>query len=108
MNVDITALLIVFDELLSSTTEEQGIYAFRTRREDGIAVILSFSIHEGSVDVVVQNNSGIDISVFKLKDCSEINVLDEERKCLEILRRDGKGRCFISLIGDSIVNYTKE
>jgi hypothetical protein len=40
-----------------------------------------------------------------MKNCSEIRILDESKKCLEIIHDDNKGRCFLHLTGDNIVTY---
>jgi len=43
MKVDIVKLLVVFDELIiQATNEEQGVYWFRTIREDNLIVTFSF------------------------------------------------------------------
>lgn len=106
MKVDITALLIFFDEqLVSLTNEELGEYWFGTTRPDSLRITLSFSIHESYVGVLVGNGKGIGIASIDMKDCSEIRVLDEKRKCLEIIREKRPGRCFLHLMGDDIVTY---
>ena len=46
----------------------------------------------------------IDIASLSLDNCSTIKVLDEKRKCLEILQNE-KGRCFLSLVGSPILEY---
>ena len=107
MKLDITQILIVFDELLPATNEEQGIYWFKALRTDGLFVILAFSIYEKYVDVIVQCNTRTSAASVSLKNCSEIRILDEKRKCLEILHGNAGGRCFLSLLGDSILEYNE-
>lgn len=107
LKVDITDLLIVFDELLVPPTEEElGVYWFGIKRTDGIEVTLSFSIYERYVTVLL-SKPGTAISTTRLKNCSEIRILDQEKKCLEILHSNGKGRCFLALIGASVLEYTE-
>ena len=108
MKFDITQLLIVFDELLTPPTdEEQGVYWFRATRTDGLIVTLSFSIYEYYADALVCNNSDIAIASINMEKCSEIRVLDEEKKCLEIVHDGSQGRCFLALTGDSILSYSE-
>jgi malic enzyme len=106
MKVDITELLIFFDELLSPPTDEElGIYWFGKNRSDGLIITLSFSVYERYVGVLINNKSNVAIADIDMKNCSEIRVLDEEKKCLEIIHDDNKGRCFLHLTGDTIVTY---
>ena len=106
MKFDITELLIVFDELLTPPTdEEQGVYWFRATREDGLIVTLSFSIYECYAGVLVCNDSDVAIASVRMKKCSEIRVLDEKKKNLEIIHDGSLGRCFLQLTGDSILSY---
>ena len=106
MKADITELLIVFDELLDSPTDEElGIYWFDKTRSDGSIITLSFSIYECYASVLVHNNANVAFAHIRMKNCSEIRVLDESKKCLEIIHDDEKGRCFLHLTGDSIVTY---
>ena len=107
MKINVTELLLFFDELMPATNEEQGVYWFKSLRTDGLIITFAFSKYESYVDVIIHNNSNIDISSLSLKNCSEIRVLDERRKCLEILHDNGSGRCFLSLIGSSILEYSE-
>ena len=105
MNVDITELLIFFDEQTPSTEEEKGYYWFKTIREDGITIIFILDLPEKKVDVIIKN-SLIDIAGIGLKNCYEIKVLDEEKKCLEVL--NSNGRLFLSLLSTSIIDYIEK
>jgi len=106
MKVDIAKLLFVFDELLTPPSdEEQGVYWFGVNRPDGLVVTLSFSIYEQFVSILVCNSSDIAIAKVHMKKCSEIRVLDEKKKNLEIIHDDSPGRCFLQLTGDSILSY---
>lgn len=105
MKADITQLLTIFDELTPATNEEQGIYWFKISRQDGLIIIFSFSIHESYIDIIIHNTSNIDIASLSLENCSTIRILDEKNKCLEILNKDGKRKCFLSLIGSPILEY---
>lgn len=103
MNIDITQLFTIFDELMPVTEEEQGIYWFKTLRSDDLIITFAFSIHESYVDIIIQNTSKTDIASLSLEQCLEIKVLDEKRKCLEVLSQ--YGRCFLSLEGTPILDY---
>ncbi len=108
MKFDITKLLIVFDELLTPPTdEEQGVYWLGANRTDGLVVTLSFSIYERYASVLVCDTSDVAIARVHMKKCSEIRVLDEEKKCLEILHEDAQGRCFLALSSDNIISYSE-
>jgi len=106
MRADITQLLIVFDELLlPPTNEELGIYWFRSIRNDNLTVTISFSSYEDYVSVLVYNKSDVAITNIHMKNCSEIRVLDEQNKCLEIIHENRQGRCFLALLSDTLVTY---
>ncbi len=105
MKVDITQLLIVFDELMPVTNEEQGTYWFKTVRSDGLIITFTFSIYENYVDIIIHNTSKVDIASLSLEKCSEIKVLDEKKKNLEIVHDGRPGRCFLQLTGDTILSY---
>lgn len=106
MKVNITELLIVFDEILMPPTdEEQKIYWFRKKRSDGLIVTFLFSVYDEYVSVLVSNNTNTTIVDIDMKNCSEIRVLDEKRKCLEIVHDDSSMRCFLSLDDDHILSY---
>ena len=106
MKANITDLLIIFDELLMPPTDEElGIYWFDKTLSDGSIITLSFSIHECYASVLVHNKDDIAFAHIRMKNCSEIRILDESKKCLEIIHDNEKGRCFLHLTGDSIVTY---
>lgn len=106
MKFDITELLIIFDELLTPPTDEElGIYWFGAKRIDGLITTLSFSIYEHYASVLISNDSNITIASVHMKNCSEIRVLDKEKKCLEIVHNNSQGRCFLALIGSHILSY---
>jgi hypothetical protein len=108
MKVDITELLIVFDELVTPpTNEELGFYWFRTRRADNLIVTFLFSIYENYVDMIVHNISDTAITSVSMKNCSEIRVLDENKKCLEVVHDNSQGRCFLALTSGDILSYTE-
>ena len=106
MKANITDLLSIFDELDEfATNEELGVYWFRFTRADKLTISLSFSIYECYVDTLVYIRDQVTVSDINMKNCSEIRILDESKKCLEIIHDDNKGRCFLHLTGDSIVTY---
>ena len=107
MRIEITELFLFFDKLMPPTDEEQGIYWFQSLRVDGLIITFAFSLFEAYVDIVIRNNFNVDIASLGLKDCSEIRILDETRKCLEVLHNNGNGRCFLSLLGSPILEYTE-
>jgi hypothetical protein len=107
MEVDLTSMLTIFDEQSPSpiTNEKIGIYGFKVNRHDGLTVALSFSIYEGCVSILVSEKDGGLITQLDMKHCSQIRVLDEGKKQLEIVHDILPGRCFIWLVGDDIVSY---
>ena len=108
MKVNITDLLIVFDELLTPPTdEEENVYWFRQKRSDGFSITLTFSIYEGYVNIIIYHTSGIGIAHLRMKNCSEIRVLDEKKCCLEIVHDDSR-RCFLSLSEGTILSYEED
>jgi hypothetical protein len=108
MKVDIIQLLIIFDELIPSlTNEEQGLYWFRTTRKDNLIVTFSFSIYENYAGVLISNKSDVGITNVNMKNCTQIRILDQNKKCFEIIHESEKGRCFVSLLGESILEYSE-
>lgn len=106
MKFDITELLIIFDEILTPpTAEEQGVCWLGATRPDGLIVTLSFSIYECYAGVLICNNSDVAVARIHMKKCSEIRVLDEKKKSLEIIHDSSPGRCFLQLTGDTILGY---
>ncbi len=98
-------MLSIFDELLPFTDEEQRNYWFKSTREDGLSVTLVASVYEAETIITVYSGPKIAAARVYFKNCSEVNVFDEKRKCFEILHDNGRGRCFVSLIGDTILAY---
>ena len=105
MIIDINEMLLFFDTLLPATEEEQGIYWLATKREDGFHITFVFSIYENYVTIIIKNESELCIASMSLKNCTQIKILDQNKKCLEIVDVNGKRRCFLSLLGDSILDY---
>ena len=108
MKVDITQLLIVFDKILTPPTDEElGVYWFEATRADGLIITLSFSIYECYASVLIGNVADVAIASVRMNKCSEIRVLDEKKKNLEIIHDGQSGRCFLQLTGDSILSYNE-
>jgi hypothetical protein len=107
VKIEITQILSIFDALLSLSNEEQGDYWFQSSRSDGLIITLAISIYECKVAVTIYNTSEVAIASVHFKSCSEVNVLDITHKCLEILHSNEKGRCFISLTGNTILEYSE-
>ena len=105
MKADITQLLIIFDELKELTNKEQEIYWFECKREDGITITLVISVFENKVAVTIKTSPTVVATSLHFVQCSEINVLDEKKKCLEILHDSSSRRCFIALESDHILSY---
>jgi len=107
VKIEITQILSIFDELLSLSDEEQGNYWFQSSRSDGVIIILAISIYECKVAVTIYNASEVALASVCFKSCSAVNVLDINHKCLEILHSNEKGRYFISLMGNTILEYSE-
>jgi hypothetical protein len=105
MKINIIDLLSIFDELLPLTNEEEGTYWLKISRNDEIAVTLAVSIYENKAAISIYGSSGLAIAGLHFINCQEVKVLDENRKCLEILHDNGRGRCFLSLLGNPILEY---
>lgn len=95
---------MIFEEMMSLTDEERGVYWLKTLRPDGLIITFSLSLYEAYVDIIIHNTDKIDIASLSLEDCLEIKVLDDKRKCLEIVQ-ENRGRCFLSLLGSPILDY---
>lgn len=108
MKADVTSLLVIFDDLMKHTNEERGIYWFKASCKNDLYLTLVISIFESKCAVTIYRDSENAVASIHFKDCSEIRVLDEKRKCLEIVHEAGiGGRCFISLIEGAILSYTE-
>lgn len=105
MKVDIIELLIVFDELITPpTNEELGVYWFGANRTGSLKITLSFSIYELYVCVLVHTPE-LAIASIHMKNCSEIRVLNTEKKCLEFVHDGKPGKCLLQLTGDPLLTY---
>ena len=104
MLIELTDLLIFFDELLPATNEELKSYWFQSTRADGISIIFAASVYNESVGVILKAQQ-LSLCSIHLENCLEIRVLDDKKKCLEVLHKNGVGRCFLSLLDDSILSY---
>lgn len=106
MEIDLTTLLVIFDEWLSSESEEaKGIYHLSTLREDGLRIQIRCSEPGNRVRVNVSLHPDIEIVDITMNNCRLVRVLDEEKKCLEILH--DRGRCFLALSNDSVIDYSE-
>lgn len=103
MKVDIIQLLSIFDELLPLTNEEEGTYWFKTTRNDELIITLAISIYESKIAISIYQNPKTPLTSLHFTNCLEINVLDEKRKFLEVFHENG--RCFLSLLGNPILEY---
>lgn len=108
MKIDIGQLLIVFDELLPLSDEEQAVYWFKFSRKDGLFITLLVSVHENTTSISVYNNPNTAIASLHFSNCPNIEVLDESKKCIEILDGNNGGRCFVALLADTILEYDSD
>lgn len=105
MKVDIKKISLFFEELMPASDEEQGVYWFKTFRSDGLIIIFAFSIYEAYADIIIQNTSKIDIASFGLENCSEIKILDEIHKHLEVSHINTNKKCLLSILSSPILEY---
>jgi hypothetical protein len=105
MKVDITQMLEFFDALTPLSDETKGIYWFESRIDTGLLLSFVFSLYEDHVSVIIKSTSQKDLTSVSMKNCSAINVLDEKKKCLEVIHENGRGRCFISLLEGTVLAY---
>ena len=105
MKVDITELLVFFDELYPSSREEEGFYWFKSTYENKSFVTLSLSIYEEKAAITVYLYGEKVSTTLHFVSCFSVNILDSEKKCLEILHKSG--RCFLSLDEGIRVEYAE-
>lgn len=105
MKCDITDLLIFFDELMPSTDEEQKVYWLKSKKQDQITIIFIVSVFEESVSIMLENEYDVALASIDIEKCSEVKILDQDKKCLEVL--SSNGRCFLSLLKGSILSYAE-
>ncbi|MBD2767938.1 hypothetical protein IC235_08525 [Hymenobacter sp. BT664] len=108
INFDLSSLLVVFDELLPLTDEEQKIYWFKFTRPDRITITLVLSIYEEGANVIVRCNPAVTGASIRITQCTAVRVLDVEKKYLEVISEtsgSSSKRCFLSLLGDNIVEF---
>ena len=106
MKIDLPKMHIIFEELLPATDEERGVYWFKSLRKDGIFIILAFSIYQSYVDIIVHIDQKTVAVCLGLENCSEIRILDEEEKILEMLLENNR-KCYLSLLSNSIMQYSE-
>ena len=94
MKVDITELLIFFDEQAPATEEEKGYYWFRSSYSSSV-VNLIFSLFEETCTISVYVYAETVTTSLRFNECISINILDQEKKCLEVL--SSSGRCFLAI-----------
>jgi hypothetical protein len=108
MKVDLIQIYTIFDEIIEGVTnEELGVYWLRTTRPDSLVITLAFSTYEDTADVHVYIKEGTAIADISMEKCSEIRILDTEKKQLEIIHNHEGNRCFIDLHGDCILRYSE-
>lgn len=105
IKINVLDLLVLFDEQMPQTNEELQIYWFTSTRSDGFRVTLAFSVYEQYADIIVSDNSGVTSFGVNMENCSEIRILDEKKKTLEIVHDTSKARCILSLLDDSVLQY---
>ncbi|WP_316356689.1 hypothetical protein [Candidatus Neptunichlamydia sp. REUL1] len=103
MKVDITELLIFFDELRDCSNEEEGFYWFKSNYKNKFFLTLMLSIYEEKAAITVYMDGEAVTTSLHFKSCFSVNILDQEKKCLEILHKNG--RCFLSLNEGLNVEY---
>lgn len=102
MKIDITGLLIIFDNLMDCTKEEQGEYWFETIRADSTRIVLHVSLESNKVYISAEYLK-VPIADLTIYNCVEVRVLDEKLKQCEIL--DKNGRCFVDLVSGTSFDY---
>ena len=108
MDFDLSSLLVVFDELLPLTDEEQKIYWLKFTRPDRITITLAFSVYERDANVIVRCNPAVACASIQITQCTAVRVLEIERKTLEVIGGNTDSfskRCFVSLLGDNMVEF---
>jgi len=101
-------LLYVFDEQLPLSDEEIGLYWFKYIRNDGGTIQLNFNIYENNYSLILRSPEDVAVASVMLNDCSEINVLDEKKRQIEIVSGKEEGRalrCFLDFEGENIMEY---
>lgn len=106
MKVDIIQLLSVFDEEMPLTDEDRGHYWFKASCCNDAVLTVGISLYDAIVTISVYAYSDLNTAItsFHLTNCKEINVLDLQKKHIEILHSTSS-RCFISLCKCPIIEY---
>ena len=107
MNYDIPELLTAFSELLPLTNEELGQYWFRYNRGDGLSVVLSMSVYDGVVGLIVRLGE-VAIASVHLSECLFVRVSSgNEGQVIEVgsSRNNPESRCVLSLDGNWILRF---
>lgn len=94
MKVDITELLIFFDEQTPATEEERGYYWFRSKYNNSV-VNLIFSLFEETCTISLYIDGEAITTSLRFNECISIKILDQEKKCLEVL--SSSSRCFLAM-----------
>lgn len=106
IKINLDGLNVIFDGILPFPSDvDVGKYWFNFKRTDCLNVTLYFSIYEYCIGIVIFNESDVGILSVNMENCSEIRIIDEEQKILEVLHFEEKRKCLISLLANPILEY---
>jgi hypothetical protein len=105
MKLNLLDILCFFEQQHPKTNEAEGLYYYEVERDDGLKIFFSFELRKKFVSIIIRNQHNQIVSQLQLTNCSEINILDDKRKLLEIWHNEREDRCFISLFGNIICSY---
>jgi hypothetical protein len=105
IQVETNELLGIFGLPTPLSNEESGIYWFEYQRADTLKIALSFSIHERKAGIIVRLDEGRTASSINMSDCSRIQVLDRNRRIIEI-KGEGNARCVLALTDNDVLSVT--
>jgi hypothetical protein len=103
--VETNGLLGIFGLPTPLSNEESGIYWFEYQRPDGLKIALSFSIYERKAGIVVRLDENRTASSINMNDCSRIQVLDDNRRIIE-LKGESNARCVLALSDNDVLSVT--
>lgn len=78
---------------------------YSATRADGLTLEFSVEQDTQSVSIRVTDKDQETVSLLQMSDCAEIRVLDPNNKKMEVMQKNGKGRCVVSLLDSHVFKY---
>jgi len=106
MKVNISDLESALGPVTDDTLEEMGMYSFQSVRQDGYVIFVSIRTHDERLSVSILNSSDHGVAAYTINHCSEIRLIDRDKKLLEVLHEDGKAKGLLNVFERPFFTYS--